>query len=516
MSQAWHIVRKDLRHLWPFIAAIHGSMIATAWIYPTSWNWGEIERSSAIEFWGITIRPELILLLIPLTAWLLVTRMMQEEPLVGDRHFWLTRPYRWQQLLLARLLFYVLVVMAPFIVMQMIVIHRAELPVLASLPLLFVNASTLSLLLLPFAVIAVVTRTFVQALFTLIGTIIYVAVCIGLALQIDSIEFNPSPDGPLFIAFLVLVPVGIIVVQFASRRVYWSRAAVGIFLAIVGVTAVVPMGRITVPMDYPVQGNVLLRFDSDSSRKLKNLRVDPKGNKVMIRLPLASGGVVLDHSYSTSGLFVTLHGENGMQWASGWLPQIWNLKPGSNTEAADFTLPRSVYERMKDTAVHAEIQLAIRETVMGGVTTAVFKEGWNDLPEIGRCRASNLSTSVLECRTAIWEPYTAELGVTLSNEGCDGSPMHSTATNSIYASGESARVLPMSLPGVWVNRLSPLHTDFREDRATQYVCPGSKIRIRRIMEGGRSRVIAEADGIHLVEYAGYVPKEHVEIRVDPK
>lgn len=504
MKQALHILRKDLRHLWPFIAAMLVSVAATALLYPRSW--GEF-GGYPNRFLGMALRPDLVIVLVPLVAWLLVTRILQEEPLVGDRHFWLTRPYQWQQLLLARVLFYLLVIVAPVAVMQMVLVHRAGFAVFAAFPALVLNAFTLSLFLLPFALIAVITRTFVQAFFTLIGLCIYIAICAGLNSFFNA-GFNPGPDGPLFTVFLILVPMGIIVVQFASRRVWWSRTAFGILLLLVGATAVAPMGSITVPMSYPElrEPEVRLHFDADSSRKLENLEVDPKRDEVPVRLPLESDGLVLNHQYSVAAASIALRGANGAYWNSGWKEQGWTLQPGRSVETAEVMMPHAAYEQLKNTPVHAEIQLAVRETVLGGVTKTILKDGWNDLPAIGRCRAhsNRFLGSQLECRTAVWEPYTAEVGVQYFTAPCGTSKSQPSVAGYMQAFGETTRVLPMSLPGVWVRQLSPTNGFILKDQPVRYVCPGSQITLRRILDGQQMRVSTKADGIRLAEYAGYV------------
>ena len=44
-------------------------------------------------------------LLLPLVWACVAALAVQEEPLVGDRNFWTTRPYRWPSLLGAKLMF---------------------------------------------------------------------------------------------------------------------------------------------------------------------------------------------------------------------------------------------------------------------------------------------------------------------------------------------------------------------------------------------------------------------------
>jgi hypothetical protein len=53
------------------------------------------------------------LLPVVLAQWFLVISVVQEDRLAGDRQFWITRPYSWKSLLLAKLLFVLLFLSLP-------------------------------------------------------------------------------------------------------------------------------------------------------------------------------------------------------------------------------------------------------------------------------------------------------------------------------------------------------------------------------------------------------------------
>ena len=99
MSQILHIFRKDVRHHWPEILLSLALLIAFAFEQPRTWTGQPIENRFLSFLLGFL--PALMVL-----SWgFLIVRVVQGETLVGDRQFWVTRPYEWPKLLLAKLLF---------------------------------------------------------------------------------------------------------------------------------------------------------------------------------------------------------------------------------------------------------------------------------------------------------------------------------------------------------------------------------------------------------------------------
>ena len=101
MRLTLHILEKDTRRLWWQIAVTFVLLAALARM--------DAERADFIpgpaEGW---------LTLLLLAAWgFLLALLVLEEPLVGDRQFWITRPYRWPALLAAKLVFAALFIHFP-------------------------------------------------------------------------------------------------------------------------------------------------------------------------------------------------------------------------------------------------------------------------------------------------------------------------------------------------------------------------------------------------------------------
>ena len=91
MKQILHILAKDARHLWIEILLSIAVIVAFALACPASWR-------TVIE---MRLEPQILVrileLLVPASWWLLISNLIHDERLVGDRQFWLTRPYEWKK-----------------------------------------------------------------------------------------------------------------------------------------------------------------------------------------------------------------------------------------------------------------------------------------------------------------------------------------------------------------------------------------------------------------------------------
>jgi hypothetical protein len=99
MKQALHIFLKDARRCWPFSAVVLAITAALAYIEP---------RWVPMQFPG-TYNPDqavpVLDLLLGMAWWFTIAHLVHGEGLVGDRQFWVTRPYSWSSLFLSKVLF---------------------------------------------------------------------------------------------------------------------------------------------------------------------------------------------------------------------------------------------------------------------------------------------------------------------------------------------------------------------------------------------------------------------------
>jgi hypothetical protein len=174
----------------------------------------------------------LLVLLIPIGWWLLISRAIHEERLVGDTQFWITRPYEWKKLLAAKLLFLVIFVYLP--VLAAYCILRAENGFAPNSDITSIHGLLERLLfmtgiVLPLVAIATVTSNFARMTVALLGSIpcMILAAVLPVALRPGSVS-GPFSNKICF-ALTLLVCSAVIVIQYARRK---TRLSVLLLIAI--------------------------------------------------------------------------------------------------------------------------------------------------------------------------------------------------------------------------------------------------------------------------------------------
>src|SRR5271165_2344871 len=102
MQQVWHIFKKDVRYLRQEIAFLFALAVALYWL-------GGLLRGDISDAFGV---------LVAITAAYTIARLIHAEALPGENQFWVTRPYRWQSLLAAKLLFILTFINLPVFLAQ--------------------------------------------------------------------------------------------------------------------------------------------------------------------------------------------------------------------------------------------------------------------------------------------------------------------------------------------------------------------------------------------------------------
>src|ERR1700733_7233624 len=137
MHQALHIFKKDARYLRyeiTLVCLFAGAFSAMHLRAPH----GLFNEAWLPEiFWFIGVAT-------------IVSRLVLAEAIPGDRQFWITRPYRWQSLLGAKLLFIIVFVNVPLFLAQLFILIIDGFPLFSSIPGLLWSQVLLFAFLLPF------------------------------------------------------------------------------------------------------------------------------------------------------------------------------------------------------------------------------------------------------------------------------------------------------------------------------------------------------------------------------
>ena len=223
MKQILHIFAKDTRRFLPEILITLGMAIAWISIYRHIWlsfPWhGPITAWSVQDGWVFVYLSPLILL----GWWLLISRVLLAERLVGDTQFWITRPYEWKSLLAAKAIF-----IAVYVYLPILAVHCIGIAVEGFHPQLYIPGLLYQLLLvtavvLPLVAIASISSNFVRMTLTLLGAVFCLSIAAKLPASLIADKIGRPINSEIGFVILFLLCGVVVIMQYALRRTWRSR-----------------------------------------------------------------------------------------------------------------------------------------------------------------------------------------------------------------------------------------------------------------------------------------------------
>lgn len=404
MRLIWHIFKKDLRHLW-----LEGTVtigLLAWWAYLDRWRWGF--TPNPMEGW--------LDILLPFAWAYLVGLLVLQDPLVGDRQFWVTLPVRWRSVLAAKALFALALIHLPYFAAQAAILWFRGFEPSFHLPhLLWRQLVLLAVIVLPAAAIATIVKNVVQ--FTLAAVLVSAAVIFlsGGVLSIAS-PWIRVPEAPLWLALLAafIGAAAIVVVQYRERRTTISRVigAIAAVAAIAIYTWLPP--AVSAAFDAAVHATregATLTFTLSPSRKPVPKSVRPfgwGGQAILLALPYEIGGLAPDELVDLSPISLEIHGANGATYGAAvsrnrsrlapLFATLWDLGrtpfgPGKGDGAyLVLTVDRSLYARLRSAPVTLEGTIMARLRHRGEqVSLAVGARA--DVPNLGKCSSAPVAAT---------------------------------------------------------------------------------------------------------------------------
>ena len=209
--------------------------------------------------------------------------------------FWITRPYEWQKLLAAKVLFAVAWIGVPFLLAQSLILAEAGYSPLTYPPGLLLNLLGVgTVFLLPLFSLATVTANFARLTFTLLACL---AIFVGCTFLTDGIlrgsytSANPYTNWLLYPLLFCGCTLAI-VLQYATRRVWVSRALLIVLPFLLALTVAANRRQSLVDRAYPQPGaasSALLRCRRRLCRGYCRLQVHAHcGRRLPVDLSLAA------------------------------------------------------------------------------------------------------------------------------------------------------------------------------------------------------------------------------------
>ena len=398
MRQALHIFRKDVRRARPQIAIVLALTTLVAF------------EQSLGAYSSVTILvsttgyfPMLVL------AWLyLIASIVHGERLVGNRQFWLTRPYSWQSLLAGKCLSIVAFVHLPVLVADITILRAYGLSPTQGWENLFWRQIALAgLIVLPALALSTITRNLAQFAGVAFGLLVLLAI---FAVRV----YNHEMDWLVFsLQFLVVLAgtAAVTVYHYARRRIVQACAAfavvTGFWSGITWAGTRTTIGWIETPSRSDEFPSIRLALARDGS--------EPKGHNVSavaeINLPVQVVGLPSWARVESNSWQLLLDNarKTTVVSSSGW-PQVDWLP--SDHRLLNFPLFDGQLQYL--TGENKNFRLVVEFDVYGPATTisAAVHDAAVSVPGVGKCflapAAFPWSYPAIACRFAERPPYEIE------------------------------------------------------------------------------------------------------------
>ncbi|MGH9733033.1 MAG: hypothetical protein ACRD8A_00415 [Candidatus Acidiferrales bacterium] len=410
MSQIFHIFRKDVRQHWIEISAALVVLALYVWHQPAG---GSVTTGFDVGSVFQSLSWRALPYLVPIAWCLLIVRTVQAESLVGDRQFWVTRPYRWPALLAAKCLLVLAFLNVPLFIADLVLLERSGFSIAPYVTgLLYMQLMILVILVLPVLMASAITSTITQVVLLALAAIAYMIGVDSLTSNISGAQVMVSdPFAGSAIAILPLAFVAIVLLQYARRKTWQSRT---ILLCAVGLSAIfliVTPYPALVAKTYPLAKNgepplVRLAFEPASEPpNTTTMDLFPtQHNDIELSVPIRVSGVdqksvVIEHAF-----LITMNGPKGLRWNSGWKPAGGSLWAETTRSRIDFSLNRDFFERVKSTPITLQMSLALVQYRETNPRTILAGPETLSLPNRGKCAMRFQATQWTTCWAALKPP----------------------------------------------------------------------------------------------------------------
>lgn len=520
MNQILHIFKKDARRHWPEILislALLG-LFTRHELHP--WQNSNAFPSFSPYFFilaGSYITPATILF------WaFLIVRVVQGESLVGDRQWWVTKPYKWWNLLAAKLLFIFVFISVPLFHVHLLLLHQFSFPILPNLStLLLTQLALYFVLFLPALLLASLTRNFGELLLTA-ACIILVAVGIAwLATKIPSGDMESPPaivehfQSFLLLGSVIVVPVW----QFARRRRWVSAAALlGILVVNSLISVVVPNAK-TMEKDYPPvepqtsPAKIAIRQPTEMTGPRNANPWFDAAPEVYLNVPITVSGVASGTMVMVDLMKVATDSPQDSRWSLGWKYQHVELWPEDQLKSLSYEVARKEYEKVKTKPLNLHIELALSEYQEGDARILPVPAGRFVDETLGICRVDPWQSSSIQCLKPFHAPG---LMATFNPQEfpCPGDEhSHTIQEDAVSHAWEflnhysfpDANYTPIADYSILfrpVSLLTDLEAKPQQRTKSLILCPGSEIRLARPELKRQLRIQLDLPNVRLQELVG--------------
>ena len=509
MNQIWNIFRKDCRHYWREGSASIALLGAFGWNEVRGWTYREDLSFPSTGLFSYKFLSGAIDVLVPVAWAFLVVRVIQGESLVGDRQFWLTRPYEWKKLLAAKVAFSLVFVNVPLLILDVFLLSKAGFtPSRYVLGLFWMQLMIVLFFLLPAIALATVTASIVQMLLALLLIAVYMVGMAALATQIPSSDFS-GPSDSLLTSLFIGVCLAVILTQYARRNTFKSRMLIVGLAAAVLILLVATPYRVLVAREWPQLsagqqqpfqlGILPAETSADGTSPLDEKEVE-------IQVPLSLNGLSSESIVIVNGIFVTIDAPDGLRWESGWKSPGIFLFPEQKDTRVNFTLKRKLFERVVQSS-QVKLRLSVAFTLFQDKNRRPFvvPRGEFALPNVGLCSVLPAYVPRIQCLAPLRQPSFLLMTTDMSKNTCPLGEGESPASPGDIARGwtqnggsEPAEfgISPVTSFGLYLSNWN----GSSDRRLGDGICPGTTVVFSSPEPVLSNQVTMQMEGVHLADY----------------
>lgn len=490
MNQAGHIFAKDARHLRWEIAISLVLTIAYVVVVPAMWNQPHQGPSQMAMIQELRVLAGFLNLLMGVSWWILITRVVQSESLVGDRQWWITKPYEWSELLSAKLLFLAVFILLPILIAKAVILAEGGFAPFAHLPGLGYGLLTFAaFLVLPLLAVAAVTATFGRATLSSLGVIVAFIALEALASVFVTGGFSVEWLGWIVVVILLSAICAGVGLQYARRSTWRSRLILAAGLVLISVALAISGSSALVALTYR-QSGAPVRLSYASQSKATGYTQWAGRKLIGVSVPIHVSGIAAGMAVDLNAVQVTAEAADGRRWTSGWTA-LWGARYRPETDAAliaplPLQIDRTFFQQEQKKPVTLHLRFAVTELRIGTPFRVAMPTHDFTVPDFGICTPVEGGGMIgdynaLVCRNALRQPATTLIEVQWSNDRCGtdagsaGAPVAGEGwagevggepaafgVNAVEEVGFELSNNQRALPG-------------QEGNASRYLCPGSPI-----------------------------------------
>jgi hypothetical protein len=512
MNQVLHIFRKDVHHFWKEMVLSWCVLAVCVWHAKQVWN----PESMFEQGYFTQLVGQFFPLLLILSWWVLLIRAIQDERLVGDRQFWVTRPYHWPKLLASKILFALVLVNLPLLIAQLLILRFAGFAAFPYLgELLSMHLELITALLLPVAVIGAVTSTFVKVIIFGFVAVLYVfasSMLSGLVPQASVAHARAIP-GEITGAIFLLACLAVLLVQYARRRTLASRVIIATAAALTLIVEVASPYDKLIARQYPSAQQSPLKVVLDTTKPeevSKSLAEPPRKppKRATIGLRLLASPTDNSQVIGIRGARVDIELPGVDHYRKKWQGQWGEAGIPNSPAGVSFQMPMELYDRVKSTPLKIDIEFALSVFQRGDEWQVIAQDGTFPVPRFGLCAITPRQRSYISCRAPLYGSGPLMASMSSAESTCPVSEKLKLTREitsyhwSLYEGSRRAAMIDPVVPEM-IN-FNPAGLT-REELQSQWryvpsVCPGTPLHFTALSFIRHESTQVSLDGVKLSDY----------------